>query len=106
MIDPNGVEINKIIKNTRRGGRWEDNNDAVNLPPEVEDSDDIRDVDGIRDVNVSSTSARRPRRRTSLFAVTASLFPLLPWSALGTAMGTPSPAARINYHQGRPSPPP
>ena len=29
MIDPNGVEINKIIKNTRRGGQWDDNNDAL-----------------------------------------------------------------------------
>jgi hypothetical protein len=106
MIDPNGVEINKIIKNTRRGGQWDDNNDVVNLPPKVEDSDDIRDVNGIRDVNVSSTSARRPRRRTSLFTVTASLLAFAALVGVGYGHGYISPAAGINYHQGRPSPPP
>ena len=87
MIDPNEVEIKKVIKNTRRGGRWDDNNDAVNLPPEVEDSDDIRDVDSIRDVDVSSTSARRPRRRTSLFAVTASLLAFASLVGIGYSHG-------------------
>ena len=105
MIDPNGVEIKKVIKNTRRGGRWDDNNDAVNLPPEVEDSDDIRDVDSIRDVDVSSTSARRPRRRTSLFAVTASLLAFAALVGVGYVHGY-AISAGINYHQGRPSPPP
>ena len=87
MIDPNGVEIKKVIKNTRRGGRWDDNNDAVNLPPEVEDSDDIRDVDSIRDVDMSSTSARCPRRRTSLFAVTASLLAFASLVGIGYGHG-------------------
>ena len=32
MIDLNGVEIDEIIKHTRRGVRWnDDNNDVVNI---------------------------------------------------------------------------
>jgi hypothetical protein len=65
MIDLNGVEIDEIIKHTKRGVRWnDDNNDVVNIPPENDDSfeEDVRDVD-------ASTSARRPWTWTALVVV-------------------------------------
>jgi hypothetical protein len=64
MIDLNGVEIDDIIKYTKRGVRWDDdNNDVVHLPPENDDGDeDVRDVD-------VSPSACRPWRWMALVVV-------------------------------------
>ena len=81
MIDLNGVEIDEIIKNTRRGVRWDDNNDVLNLPPEVEDDDD----EDVRDVG-ASTSARRPWRWTALVVVW-SLLAFAALVAIGYGLG-------------------
>ena len=94
MIDLNGVEIDEIIKHTRRGVRWDDdNNDVVNIPPENDDGgdEDVRDVD-------ASTSARRPWTWMALVVV----WSLLAFAALagvgygvGYAISRSSPSSEV-----------
>lgn len=94
MIDLNGVEIDEIIKHTRRGVRWnDDNNDVVNIPPDNDGGgeEDVRDVD-------ASTSARRPWRWTALVVV----WSLLAFAALagvgygvGYAISRSSPSSEV-----------
>ena len=66
MIDLNGVEIDEIIKHTRRGVRWnDDNNDVVNIPP---DNDGGGEED-VRDVGPSSLEVDGPRSRLVSFGL-------------------------------------